>query len=151
LANTVLSLQVDGPSNETILTWWQLVISIQARLHWHCTKRRYDQFGQPTRGDARKSDNESGFKEGGKKPPASDTDTAPSSRAHRRVRLPERTSNRRSQDVDMLMECRSVIVDLNTCWTHRHFSEDIELMARMRTFGKTFFAGIWSIGRLLSC
>jgi hypothetical protein len=87
-------------------------------FHWHCTKRHYDQFGQDER-DARKSDNESGFKEGGKKPPASDTDTAPSSRGHiGEFGCQNEPATAGSQDVDMLMECRSVIVDLgNTCWT----------------------------------
>ncbi|EED90070.1 serine threonine protein kinase, partial [Thalassiosira pseudonana CCMP1335] len=31
------------------------------------------------------------------------------------------------KDMDILMRCRAVIVDLgNACWTHRHFSEDIQ-------------------------
>jgi hypothetical protein len=72
-------------------------------FHWHCTKRRYDQFGHARgRAAARKSDNESGFKEGGKKPPASDTDTAPSSRTMSASSAARTNQQPPDLDVDML-------------------------------------------------
>lgn len=67
------------------------------------------------------------FQEGGKKS-SGDASTAPSSR-DTSASSAARTHNQQPdlQDVDMLMQCRTVIVDLgNACWTHRHFSEDIQ-------------------------
>lgn len=77
---------------------------------------------------------EAGFKEGGKKPrvAGSDTSTAPSSSRETSASSAARTANPHQQqpnvkDLDTLKQCRTAIVDLgNACWTHRHFSEDIQ-------------------------
>ncbi|ACI65907.1 predicted protein [Phaeodactylum tricornutum CCAP 1055/1] len=68
-----------------------------------------------------------GFKEGGKKA-SGDTSTAPSSR-DTSASSAARPHNQQPdlKDKNMLVRCRTVIVDLgNACWTHRHFSEDIQ-------------------------
>jgi serine/threonine protein kinase len=66
------------------------------------------------------------FKEGGKAP--DETSTAPSSRDTSAGSGARVTSQQVDlKDIDTLLKCRSVIVDLgNACWTHRHFSEDIQ-------------------------
>lgn len=58
------------------------------------------------------------------------------------------------RDKDLLKQCRSVIVDLgNACWTHRHFSEDIQTRqyrAPEVLIGNRYdtSADIWSLGAM---
>jgi serine/threonine protein kinase len=152
------SFKLDGPSNETILTWWLSRNSIQRRVKaFTGIEPNADMVDLVTHEDERESrkstaDSESGFKEGGKKPPA-DVDTAPSSR-DTSASSAARTNQQQPdlKDVDMLMKCRSVIVDLgNACWTHRHFSEDIQTRqyrAPEVLIGSKYdcAADIWSLG-----
>lgn len=99
---------------------------------------------------------DSGFQEGGKKVTVSDASTAPSSR-DTSAGSPPRNLNHQPdlKDADMLMRCRSVIVDLgNACWTHRHFSEDIQTRqyrAPEVIIGSNYdtSADIWSLGCMI--
>lgn len=91
------------------------------------------------------------FKEGGKVP--EETSTAPSSR-DTSAGSGERSASQQVdlKDIDTLLKCRSVIVDLgNACWTHRHFSEDIQTRqyrAPEVLIGSKYdtAADIWSLG-----
>jgi serine/threonine protein kinase len=72
-----------------------------------------------------------GFKEGGKKPPPDSqkkqTVTKPASLAATKAAIARASYQPDLKDMDILMRSRAVIVDLgNACWTHRHFSEDIQ-------------------------
>ena len=72
-----------------------------------------------------------GFKEGGKKPPPEtqqkQTSSKPASLAATKAAIARASYQPDLKDMDILMRCRAVIVDLgNACWTHRHFSEDIQ-------------------------
>jgi serine/threonine protein kinase len=71
------------------------------------------------------------FREGQKGPPsadATDVSTAPSSRDTSASSAARNASQQPDiKDPEVLLKCRTVIVDLgNACWTHRHFSEDIQ-------------------------
>ena len=73
----------------------------------------------------------SGVTEGGKKPPTGAQKkqfaTTPSSLAATKAAIARASYQPDLKDMDILMRSRAVIVDLgNACWTHRHFSEDIQ-------------------------
>jgi serine/threonine protein kinase len=153
------SFKLDGSSNDTVLTWWLSRNSIQTRVKAFTgiepTADMVNLVDHEER-ESRKSaaNNESGYKEGGKKPAVSgDVDTAPSSR-DTSASSAARTNQQQPdlKDVNMLMKCRSVIVDLgNACWTHRHFSEDIQTRqyrAPEVLIGSKYdcAADIWSLG-----
>lgn len=127
------SFELDGSSNETVLTWWQCRNSIQQRVKEFTgvepTADIVKLVDHTVERESRKSSSksESGFREGGKKAPTGDADTAPSSRDTSASSAARMTQQPDLKDVEMLGKCRSVIVDLgNACWTHRHFSEDIQ-------------------------
>lgn len=90
----------------------------------------------------------SDWREGSKT--ASDASTAPTSRDTSAASSRSPTVD--LKDLDMLSKCRSVIVDLgNACWTHRHFSEDIQTRqyrAPEVLIGSKYdtSADIWSLG-----
>jgi serine/threonine protein kinase len=98
-----------------------------------------------------------GFREGEKKPTIeTEIPTAPSSRdtsASSAARSASHTPD--LNDTAMLMKCRTVIVDLgNACWTHRHFSEDIQTRqyrAPEVIIGSKYdtSADIWSLGCMI--
>lgn len=72
-----------------------------------------------------------GFKEGGKKPSVDaqkkQTVSKPASLAATKAAIARASYQPDLKDMDILMRSRAVIVDLgNACWTHRHFSEDIQ-------------------------
>ena len=94
-----------------------------------------------------------GFIEGGKMAPKEDAPTAPSTRdTSASSALRNNTQPPDLKDIDMLMHCRSVVVDLgNACWTYRHFSEDIQTRqyrAPEVIIGSKYdtSADIWSLG-----
>ncbi|GKY91536.1 hypothetical protein MPSEU_000125700 [Mayamaea pseudoterrestris] len=103
------------------------------------------------------SDVGAGFYEGVKKAlTENEPSTAPSSRdtsASSAARLTNQTPD--LKNTDMLMKCRTVIVDLgNACWTHRHFSEDIQTRqyrAPEVIIGSKYdtAADIWSLGCMI--
>jgi hypothetical protein len=69
--------------------------------------------------------------EGEKKPsvdvPASDAVGKPASLAATKAAIARASHQPDLRDMDVLMKSRAVIVDLgNACWTHKHFSEDIQ-------------------------
>jgi hypothetical protein len=71
-----------------------------------------------------------GIKEGTKKPPADKHKkhvVKPASLAATKAAIVKASYQPDLKDMDILMRSRAVIVDLgNACWTHRHFSEDIQ-------------------------
>jgi serine/threonine protein kinase len=149
-----------SPVNEKVLNWWDARNSIQDRVKsFTGIDPSADLVNLVGHEDdvsllSRFSELLS-FKEGGKKVDETNTEatTAPSSRdtsagsaargSHPQVDL---------KDVDTLLKCRSVIVDLgNACWTHRHFSEDIQTRqyrAPEVLIGSKYdtAADIWSLG-----
>jgi len=151
------SFQLKGVSNIKVLDWWQARNSIQERVKAFTgidpTADMVNLVHASDERESRKTSTEtaSGFQEGGKKAAPCDASTAPSSRdtsassarAHRQPDL---------KDTDMLLKCRTVIVDLgNACWTHRHFSEDIQTRqyrAPEVLIGSKYdtSADIWSLG-----
>jgi len=128
------SFELGNSESEFVLRWWQARNSLNERLKaFMGVDPSADMVTVNSEGDERDSRKAAAvasqtFVEGGKKM-ASDTSTDPSS-----SREPSQSSVSRSQtrqpdlrDKDTLMACRSVVVDLgNACWTHRHFSEDIQ-------------------------
>ena len=75
--------------------------------------------------------NSPGFKEGGKKPHTDSQKkqnvSKPASLAATKAAIARASYQPDLKDMDVLMRSRAVIVDLgNACWTHRHFSEDIQ-------------------------
>jgi len=99
---------------------------------------------------------EAGFHEGIKKAHTQSdvsTCTAPSSRDTSASSAARSASHQPDlKDQKMLARCRTVIVDLgNACWTHRHFSEDIQTRqyrAPEVLIGSSYdtSADIWSLG-----
>ncbi|KAL7489239.1 hypothetical protein ACHAW6_014869 [Cyclotella cf. meneghiniana] len=97
-----------------------------------------------------------GLKEGGKKPPAEtqkkQTVSKPASLAATKAAIARASYQPDLKDMDVLMRSRAVIVDLgNACWTHRHFSEDIQTRqyrAPEVLIGSKYDASadIWSLG-----
>jgi len=97
-----------------------------------------------------------GFKEGGKKPPAGAQKkkpvSKPASLAATKAAIARASYQPDLKDLDVLMKSRAVIVDLgNACWTHRHFSEDIQTRqyrAPEVLIGSNYDASadVWSLG-----
>jgi hypothetical protein len=129
------TLEVSGPSMEKVAAWWTARNPIQERVKAFTgidPMSDMDVLGLAGASrDSRQTANggaEFGFKEGGKKPPgsvsqkpASDASPAPAAPAARA------SPPQDLKDSDALLKSGSVIVDLgNACWTHRHFSEDIQ-------------------------
>jgi len=119
--------------NEKVRNWWEARNSIQERVKaFTGIDPSADMVNLIGHEDERESRTKNiAFKEGGKKAPSTPVDlasTAPSSRdtsASSAARASQHQVD--LKDADMLFKCRSVIVDLgNACWTHRHFSEDIQ-------------------------
>jgi len=128
------SFSLSASMNEKVLNWWEARNSIQERVKSFTgidpSADMVNLIGHEDERESRTHIESMGFKEGGKKPKSA-TDaasTAPSSRdtsASSAARAPQHQVD--LKDDDMLFNCRSVIVDLgNACWTHRHFSEDIQ-------------------------
>lgn len=146
---------------EKALDWWQARTPIQDRLKsFTGIDPTADVFSLLSVEDERQSrraatETESGFHEGSKMPvaPIPEDATAPSSRDTSASSAARSASQQPDlKDVDMLMKCRSVVVDLgNACWTHRHFSEDIQTRqyrAPEVLIGSNYdtSADIWSLG-----
>ena len=76
------------------------------------------------------SEQNQGMKEGTKKPLADKNKkhiAKPASLAATKAAIVKASYQPDLKDMDVLMRSRAVIVDLgNACWTHRHFSEDIQ-------------------------
>ena len=120
------SLELTGPSMEKVIDWWNARNPIQERVKAFTgvdpTSDMVNALGLAESRDSRQTGIESGFKEGSKKPAGSEPAKDPSVGTSA-----PRASPPDLKDSEMLMNTRSVIVDLgNACWTHRHFSEDIQ-------------------------
>lgn len=126
-----------GSLNEKVLNWWEARNAIQERVKsFTGIDPSADMVNLIDTEDAnsplRSLTENCRFKEGGKKPGTSEspteTTTAPCSRDTSASSAARTTSPSLDfKDADMLFKCRSVIVDLgNACWTHKHFSEDIQ-------------------------
>jgi serine/threonine protein kinase len=138
------SLDLDSPSLDRVLGWWIARNPIKDRVRsFTGIEASSDLAKSLGLNDARDSRylSDSGFMEGGKKGPGHN-----SSAIHPRTTPPD------LKDADALMKTKSVIVDLgNACWTHRHFSEDIQTRqyrAPEVLVGSKYdtSADIWSLG-----
>lgn len=151
-----------GTLNDKVLNWWEARNSIQERVKAFTgidpSSDMINLVGHEAERESRKkfAENES-FKDGGKKPgvidAATETPTAPSSRDTSASSAARASHHQMDlKNVDTLLKCRSVIVDLgNACWTHRHFSEDIQTRqyrAPEVLIGSKYdtSADIWSLG-----
>lgn len=124
------------PSNEKVLSWWRARNPLKDRLKAFTGTDPSPEMVTVTSPDEQRESRKTSpvvdqtFVEGGKKLMTCDSSTDPSSsREPSQSSSVARHSSRQPdlRDKDMLMGCRSVIVDLgNACWTHRHFSEDIQ-------------------------
>jgi serine/threonine protein kinase len=146
--------------NDKVLNWWEARNSIQDRVKAFTgidpSLDMVNLVGHEDDGDLFSRFAELlSFKEGGKKPDESNTvtSTAPSSRDTSAGSAARATHPQMDlKDVNTLLKCRSVIVDLgNACWTHRHFSEDIQTRqyrAPEVLIGSKYdtAADIWSLG-----
>lgn len=153
------AFELKEENNDQLLQWWTARNAIADRVKaFTGTDPGSDMlhFLNPSeeRGARRLfADSEAGFHEGLKKGPTSDASTAPSSR-DTSASSAARSANQQPdlKDTDMLKRCRTVIVDLgNACWTHRHFSEDIQTRqyrAPEVLIGSKYdtSADIWSLG-----
>lgn len=128
------SFQLSGSTMEKVLSWWNARNPLKDRIKaFTGIDPCVDMVSVPgvdEGRDARKTldGSEFNFKEGVKKATTSESSTAPSSAASSGNSSVSRVSQQPDlKDAEMLQRCRAVIVDLgNACWTHRHFSEDIQ-------------------------
>lgn len=123
------NFDLSNANNETVQCWWNARRPIFERVKSF--------LGLDLKAGAKDSQllsqqpgQTGGFKEGGKKPP---TDTQkknvakPASLAATKAAIAKASYQPDLKDMEVLMRSRAVIVDLgNACWTHRHFSEDIQ-------------------------
>ncbi|CAB9499444.1 SRSF protein kinase 1 [Seminavis robusta] len=157
----VAAFDLNDLSNEKVLSWWRARNPLKDRLKaFTGTDPSPEMFTVSAPEDQRESRKttpvvDQTFVEGGKKLMASESSTEPSSsREPSQSSSVARHSSRQPdlRDKDMLMTCRAVIVDLgNACWTHRHFSEDIQTRqyrAPEVLIGAKYdtSADIWSLG-----
>ena len=115
-------------NHETVQTWWNSRRPIFERVKSF--------LGLDLKADAKDSqiqqpgNQQGGFKEGGKKPPNDSRKknvAKPASLAATKAAIAKASYQPDLKDMEVLMRSRAVIVDLgNACWTHRHFSEDIQ-------------------------
>jgi len=119
------SLDLDSPSLDRVLGWWiarnPIMDRAKAFLGFDPTSEVVNALGHNDARDFNDGSNDN-FQEGGKKP----NNTALHENNSSSVTSPK-TSPSDLCDTNSLLETKSVIVDLgNACWTHRHFSEDIQ-------------------------
>lgn len=132
----IASFYLDDTTNEKVFSWWTARNPLKDRLKSFTGvdpgAEMVTVVAKEEQRDTRKAAPivDQSFVEGGKKLSISDSSTDPSSsREPSQSSSVARSSSRAPdlKDKDTLMSCRSVIVDLgNACWTHRHFSEDIQ-------------------------
>ena len=116
--------ELAGSNNELVAGWWNARRPIFERVKSFLgldlkTETKNDSTLVAT----------DGFKEGGKKPPTEQTKNVakPASLAATKAAIARASYQPDLKDMEVLMKSRAVIVDLgNACWTHRHFSEDIQ-------------------------
>jgi len=128
------SFDLSNPNLETVQCWWNARRPIFERvksflgLDLKADNNANKDSKKQQSGDGEQP--QGGFKEGGKKPPADarKKDVAkPASLAATKAAIARASYQPDLKDMEVLMRSRAVIVDLgNACWTHRHFSEDIQ-------------------------
>jgi serine/threonine protein kinase len=151
---------LSNSSNVRLLSWWRSRNSLNDRLRsltgLDAAADMLHVLSHEEERESRRAvhvEAEAGFHEGVKKGPNSDASTAPSSR-DTSASSAERSAGHQPdlKDMAMLLKCRTVIVDLgNACWTHKHFSEDIQTRqyrAPEVILGSTYdtSADTWSLG-----
>jgi len=153
--NGVQSFRLNS-SNDIVLNWWEARLPLEDRVNLVLGTDRKAWSDYPSaRRRVVQVELDHNFTEGGKKGPMSDTSTAPSSRDTSASSPRSFTEQPDLNDEIMLTSCRSVIVDLgNACWTHRHFSEDIQTRqyrAPEVLIGSKYdtSADIWSLGCMI--
>jgi len=121
------SLDLDSPSLDRVLGWWiarnPIKDRVKAFIGFDPTSEMVNALGHKGEKGLYQSDSiDAFFQEGGKRPAGSDA-----THENKSVSVTPRTSPPDLCDANALMMTKSVIVDLgNACWTHRHFSEDIQ-------------------------
>lgn len=111
------SLDLDSPSLDRVLGWWIARNSIKDRVrNFSGIEASSDLAKSLGLNEVKEIRSDSVYREGGK---GGKHDA--SSAFHPKTSPPD------LKNADALMKTKSVIVDLgNACWTHRHFSEDIQ-------------------------
>lgn len=112
------SLDLDSPSLDRVLGWWiarnPIMERAKAFLGFDPTTEFVNALGHK---ESRRDGPDDYFQEGGKKPNNGNTSSL----------ISPKPSPPDLCDTNSLLKTKSVIVDLgNACWTHRHFSEDIQ-------------------------
>lgn len=128
------SFYLDSKANEKLVSWWRarnpMKVRLKAFMGGDPSAEMVTVVVHDNEGESEKTARiiERHFIQGGKKLMPNDSATYPSS--SREASASSSAGRSRQPDLrdkDVLMSCRSVIVDLgNACWTHRHFSEDIQ-------------------------
>ena len=140
------SFQMRGSTMEKVSNWWHARHPIHIRVKiFMGVDPKADVFDMPVFSSTsspgisgiRSTTDHSAFMEGGKKP----VDTGSAIPLNKNSSLGNNHSSVKStqeamtlaseqpdlKDMNVLMKSRAVVVDLgNACWTHRHFSEDIQ-------------------------
>jgi serine/threonine protein kinase len=128
------SFQLDGNSVDQVTSWWKARNPVQDRVQ-ACTgvDPSVNMLNVPGMDESRQKVgialNADDFVEGSKFAPKLDSpaNAAILSRASSLAAADQVSSTPDLRDANMLQRCRAVVVDLgNACWTHRHFSEDIQ-------------------------
>jgi len=124
------SFELNGGGMEKVVQWWNARNPIQDRVRAFMGLEPGTEFmsflGLHDSRNQKIPSNGTRFKEGGKYVPKVDSGfqgpvTSTKDAVARASHQPD------LQDANMLRQCRTVVVDLgNACWTHRHFSEDIQ-------------------------
>lgn len=132
------SFQLTGTSMEKVGSWWQARQPIEERVKSFMGFDPKSAFIEmPVYSAAAESrpplqNNSSNIMEGGKNPgtyaPMNSTKKNANVLASDTLASVNRTTQQPDlKDTNFLMQSRAVVVDLgNACWTHRHFSEDIQ-------------------------
>ena len=118
-------LDLDSPSLDRVLGWWIARNPIMDRA---TTFLGFDPSSEVNKALGHKNSSSNGtddhFYEGGKKPAYSNSS---SNNSNSNTNTTPKPSPPDLCDANGLLKTKSVIVDLgNACWTHRHFSDDIQ-------------------------
>jgi hypothetical protein len=127
--STLNSFDLSSANYATVQCWWNARRPIFERVKSFLgLDLKAD--GKDSQLNTSESELNQGIKEGKKKPPADKQKKhviKPASLAATKAAIVKASYQPDLKDMDILMKSRAVIVDLgNACWTHRHFSEDIQ-------------------------
>lgn len=145
------SFELSGPSLDKVTSWWNARNPIQDRVRSFMGVDLSSELttipGIDGKKNAKIQGTDPNFKEGGKMASPADAGISSTKTAIARASYqPDLT------DSSMLQRSRAVVVDLgNACWTHRHFSEDIQTRqyrAPEVLIGSKYdtSADVWSLG-----